>query len=164
MVCGSNVRRAAPTDSATVRGLVASAPVPRYVTEDELSIQFAEPTRSDGTGDWVVDMGGSTVGYVALALPADGSTALELSVYLDGAVQGKGLGTELVNAFAKPAAAEAGVGLLTAVPHTTAAVRLLEKTGFALRHPPPQSSDPLAAKLQNTNKVNQIWDCGCPWP
>lgn len=155
---GVSVRLPTPDDAASVQTILAEAPTPRDVTVEQLRAQFAEPIKTDGTGQWVVHDGEQVIGWVSLEKPQDNVGGLEVSIYLERGSVNQGLGTSLCEEFLVPAAKEAGVARLTATPHSMAAERLLKKCKFTQRGAT-QPRDPTLARLGvETSAAPPIWD------
>jgi GNAT superfamily N-acetyltransferase len=152
------VRPAKPEDAQVVHAILSSAPQPRTETREDLEAQFVEPTRDDGTGDWVVEDGQGVIGYLGLGLPTDKVQSLEVSVYLRDDMTGLGRGPKLLSQYLIPAAQEGGAQLLTATPHTEPAAKTLASCGFRRRDIPPVGDDPVAERFEKAPVLFVPWD------
>ena len=150
------VRPARPDDAEIVHHILTTAPAPRDVTLEQLLEQFEQAPLDDGRGQWVVEVAGGVVGWMSLRDPQHEAGSLEVSVYLEPGLTGKGHAPRLLEAFLIPAAKRGGAEWLTAIPDTPHAERFLEDCGFQLPWAD-AGHDPIAAKLDSSSQGGNVW-------
>jgi N-acetylglutamate synthase-like GNAT family acetyltransferase len=151
------VRPARPDDAEVVYHILATAPVPREATLEQLRQQFEQPPLDDGRGQWVVEVAGGVVGWMSLRSPQDDAGGLEVSIYLEPGLTGQGRACRLVEEFLIRVARNGGAEFLTATPDTPQAESFLERCGFH-RLRVEDGDDPIAAKLDAGFGGGNIWD------